>query len=225
MNALISSLAAALLVDELLSAENADERLARFCDEIWLKLDDELEYGGRLDEVLEWDWNRQAELVERVTGLQFLGMGQKRVVVALSDGRVLKLDMRRDGLQDNLSEVRLWRKARGTPLGGRLVPVLLYSLDGRWLIMDRAVALDAPRHIIETGPVAPAQLMDLVGEADKAVWRIHGDLRRISPGLWLDDIHAGNVGWHEGRLKLLDYNHWADPEGPSFQEARELRRR
>lgn len=225
MNALISSLAAALLVDELLSAENADERLARFCDETWLKLDEALEYGERLNEVLEWDWPEQAALVERVTGLQFLGMGQKRVVLALSDGRVLKLDMRRDRYQDNLSEVRLWKQAKGTLLEELLVPVLLYSKDGRWLIMDRAIPLDAPLHIIEAGPIPPKEFLALVGRPGDVVVRITKDLLWVAPGLRIhEDVHEGNVGWHAGRPKLLDYNIWADSEGPSLEEAWKLSR-
>ena len=104
--------------------------------------------------------------------------GDHRVVVAICNEHVMKIEVGVSDFEQTIEEVRIWRGADETTRQ-YLAPVLASGKvdDVPWLVM--------PYCAVEEGEEEVEELS-----------------RRV---LGLDDVEVGNVGWLDGRLVVLDY--------------------
>lgn len=144
--------------------------------------------------------DEELEDLERAVGLQLLGHGISRFTFLFPTSRgdlVLKLDRYPAWANGNLREVYLWDQVQDAAWWReRLVPILVYDPKFRWLIMDR---------------VEPPRALEF-DELSRQHHRLIGDLLCIPEGITVCDTGERNLGVHEGRLKVLDYDTWYKQE-------------
>ena len=76
-------------------------------------------------------------------GMEFLGLGDARMVFGLCSEHVLKVNYNEE-LDANAEEVGVWEDA-SEEMRQWLAPIYDYSLDEGWLVMARCTEYDGPR--------------------------------------------------------------------------------
>jgi hypothetical protein len=105
-------------------------------------LDQWFEEGEREEEIFLYGMG----LLEGAFGGAILGAGADRLVISSVDPRfVIKLTHRPSS---NLDEADIWESA-GPQLRSRLVPVVAWNREGRWLIMERVEPYEGPDRLPE----------------------------------------------------------------------------
>ena len=204
----LAALVAALLADERERVEattrkgvvqprpRTPEELARVADEAtagflaWIECQGLTGYDGLRHAVAVPE--AMADL-EAAVGARFLGHGVSRAVFDLGDA-VLKLQWNPGewGHSDNQYEAETWEWALQHPearLHEVLMPVLAVAPDGWWLVMAQA---------------SPTWGASWCRSEEQSLRKT---LARVEErhGMRVDDASTHNLGWHEGRLKVLDY--------------------
>lgn len=127
-------------------------------------------------------------------GFMVLGRGGGRVVVDLGHGYVAKLASWQGGRNQNKREFKIWNSSKGE-LREMLVPVLRLDEAGGIILAPKVDQFD---ELYRAADRTRAEEMER--EADQA-------MRKLRPllGHVIDVDFDFNWGFHEGKLKLLDY--------------------
>jgi len=163
-------------------SDDALDSLERIVDSLG-----DVELFGRAG--LEFGWMLRDE------GFDVLGSGGSRIVVALDDERVAKIDAQPGG-PSNASEIDVWNEyGQQTDL---LAPVLDERSDGRILVMSRAEAFDGPADSSGRVKDVPRKLRMRLDDAKSELLDILG------PN-YEDPSYDFNWGILDGRLVCIDY--------------------
>jgi hypothetical protein len=123
----------------------------------------------------------------RQDGFEVLGAGAHRIVVAINDYVVAKIDFFPEAYI-NHTEADIWEAYRDDAIGNQLVPVIRLVGDGRILLMERATPLRS-------------------GEEEAFV-----EALEFFPLPILDAQLFINWGRHQGTVKLFDYGSGIEEE-------------
>lgn len=128
-------------------------------------------------------------------GFTVLGRGGGRVVVDLGSGYVAKLASWQGGRNQNKREFKIWNSAKGE-LREMLVPILRLDEAGSMVLVPRVVPVDDLLHAADRTQAKEAE--DMLGQAMSRI-------RPLMPEAIVDSNFDFNWGFHDGKLKLLDY--------------------
>ena len=134
----------------------------------------------------------------RSRGYDVVGQGGSRVAVDVGDGFVAKVAAHEGGIEQNVAESNLWSALSEEgyeDLAEVLMPAHRLDEDGVVLLTELAIPC-TDRHMSDSD----------LDECEEAKGRGREVLRRHSMTWGISDAdYLFNWGFHEGRIKLLDY--------------------
>lgn len=152
-------------------------------------------------------------IVATVKAGKYLGCGVSREVVEFGKDKVLKRARKVDDQEFstwgnheswyyNLRETEVWQQVRNTSVAKYFAEVFACSEDGTTLIMERAsYTMDSA---LESGKLGKSYYR-ACDKAYEIVEAIRDEIHGVT-GIYLKDLHFGNIGWVRGKgWVLIDY--------------------